>query len=307
MADTRPRHLRTAHLEETSTYWWSWCAISGLRGRPPLPGPGHCRGRLPLNCRCVLVASGDMSHKLKEDGLHGFALKPTRSSTASRPSFCPWEFGRPAGSDAALSRWCRRSAGCAPSRSWPAPWRRPASLSLPVFRHEALRRSYARRLEIENAPSTEEEAHPRSSGKRIARSTAPAVGLPGRRIRRRPDRGSRLGERGIHRRAGRRSSPAGRRASKSSLGRRAGAFVSLHEHGQLAWAASAPSRRCAKASPRGGHRNEGGGHRAPALRPRAPRESLPSSTISGGRARRAGVPVSKQSGRASILRATGSS
>lgn len=61
-----------------------------------------------LNRRCVLVASGDMSHKLKEDG--PLRVRPGRTRVRSHRdrAFRPWEFGRPVRPGRRPLRWCRR-------------------------------------------------------------------------------------------------------------------------------------------------------------------------------------------------------
>ena len=81
----RPRHLRAwLHFLEETVDLGSVAVVrmglSGtLRGRPPLPGGrAIAEAARALGRRCVLVASGDMSHKPKEDGPYGFAPEATR-------------------------------------------------------------------------------------------------------------------------------------------------------------------------------------------------------------------------------------
>lgn len=73
-----------------------------------------------LGRRCVLVASGDMSHKLKEDGPYGFAPEGPKFDRTVAEMFAHGNLEGLFGLDAAL---CDGAAecGCAPSRSWPAP------------------------------------------------------------------------------------------------------------------------------------------------------------------------------------------
>ena len=74
-----------------------------------------------LGRRCVLVASGDMSHKLKEDGPYGFAPEGPKFDRIGEPRCSPTGIWKACSAWTPPSATAPPSAGCAPSRSWPAP------------------------------------------------------------------------------------------------------------------------------------------------------------------------------------------
>lgn len=243
-----------------------------------------------LGRRCVLVASGDMSHKLKEDGPYGFAPEGPKFDRTVAEMFAHGNLEGLFGLDAAL---CDGAAECG-----------LRSFQIMAGALEATGEPFASELlsyegpfgvgyavaafEIEDAPeSTEEEAaeivreEDREIGGAPGGSPAwpprpgddPIVALARASVESIVARGtvfppSRRRTRGADR-------PARRGLREPA---RARAAARLHRH----------HRAGAQKPCRGGHpQRRGSGHRGPALRPRAPRgASLP--RVFRGRARRTG-------------------
>lgn len=206
-----------------------------------------------LNRRCVLVASGDVSHKLKEDGPYGFAPEGPEFDRIVTELFAHGDLEGLFGLDAAL---CDGAAECG-LRSFQIMAGALEATAEPfasvlLSYEEPFGVGYAvAAFEIENAPeSTEEEA----ASEIVREEDREIGGAPGGS----PAWPPRPGDDPIVALA--RASvesivaqgtvfPLPADAPEELTGRRAGTFVSLHEHGSCA-AASAPSRRCAKALPR---------------------------------------------------------
>ena len=97
----------------------------GLSGLTPADHRevGRCiaEAACDLDRTCVLVASGDLSHKLKEDGPYGFAPEGPVFDARSRASSTR---ATSRGSSRSMRRSVtqRPSAAWDRSRSWPAPW-----------------------------------------------------------------------------------------------------------------------------------------------------------------------------------------
>lgn len=97
----------------------------GISGLPALEHYrlGTCVERAceRLDRRAVYVASGDLSHKLLDDGPTGTRPRARRSTGRSAPRSRTPTSGSCSSSTATFAS-ARRSAGCARSRSWPARW-----------------------------------------------------------------------------------------------------------------------------------------------------------------------------------------
>lgn len=190
-----------------------------------------------LNRRCVLVASGDMSHKLKEDGPYGFAPEGPEFDRIVTELFVHGDLERLFGLDAAL---CDGAAECG-----------LRSFQIMAGALEATGEPFASELlsyegpfgvgyavaafEIEDAPgSIEEEAASeivREEDREIDTAPSGRAAWP-------PHPGddpivalARASVESIVARGAVFPLPAD--APEELTGRRAGAFVSLHEHGQL--------------------------------------------------------------------------
>ena len=166
-----------------------------------------------LNRRCVCRKRG---HVPQAEGGRPLRVRPGRgrSSTASRPSFCPWEFGRPVfWLDAAL---CDGAAECGLRFQIMAGAleERPASLSLPVSAEVpsawATPWAPSRLRTLPRAPKSGIRDRP-GRGSRD-RHSSQRSGCLAAASRRRPDRGSRPGERNPSSRGA--PSPPARRARR---------------------------------------------------------------------------------------------
>ena len=97
----------------------------GLSGFSPLDHYrlGQCIAQAveTLGRRAVFIASGDLSHKLKDDGPYGFAQRG-RSLTTRSPRLWQKVISSNSSPRTPPSVTGRRSAACAPSRSWPGRW-----------------------------------------------------------------------------------------------------------------------------------------------------------------------------------------
>lgn len=190
-----------------------------------------------LNRRCVLVASGDMSHKLKADGPYGFAPEGPVFDKAVADLFAKGDLEGLFDLDAAV---CDNAAECG-----------LRSFQIMAGALEATGEPYTSELlsyegpfgvgyavaafEIEDAPeSTEEEAADeivREENRRIDAAPDGAAAWPPRPG---DDPIVALARASVESVVGRGailSLPAD--VPEELTGRRAGAFVSLHEHGQL--------------------------------------------------------------------------
>lgn len=190
-----------------------------------------------LNRRCVLVASGDMSHKLKEDGPYGFAPEGSEFDRIVTELFAHGDLEGLFGLDAAL---CDGAAECG-LRSFQIMAGALETTGEP-FASELL--SYegpfgvgyaVAAFEIEDAPgSTEEEA----ASEIVREEDREISGTPGGSPAWPPHPGddpivalARASVESIVAQGTVFPLPAD--APEELTGRRAGAFVSLHEHGQL--------------------------------------------------------------------------